>query len=92
MVKLLAMRYLGGRRLMKRSEVLPLFILHVCLVPLKLLPSDKSDVAKHTLSFCINTIFSHLPISIMPVKDSQPENQGKGGIVSYAICRVSSSP
>ena len=36
-VKLLAMRYLGGRRLMKRSEVLPLFILHVCLVPDRLL-------------------------------------------------------
>ena len=36
-VKLLAMRYLGGRLLMKRSEVLPLFILHVCLVPDRLL-------------------------------------------------------
>ena len=37
MVKLLAMRYLGGRRLMKCSEVLPLFILRVCLVPDRLL-------------------------------------------------------
>jgi hypothetical protein len=94
MVKPLAMRYLGGRCLMKGSE----FIIHSSCVPgarpasLKLLLSDKYDAAKHTLSFCINTIFSHLPISIMPVKDSQARNQGKGGIVPYAICRVSSNP
>ena len=88
MVKPLAMRYLGGRCLMKGSE----FIIHSSCVPgarpasLKLLLSDKSDAAKHTLSFCINTIFSHLPIC--PLRTHRPENQGKGGIVPYAICRV----